>query len=389
MRSTELLIERFRELYRAEPERAAFAPGRVNLIGEHTDYNGGHVLPCALEQGISCAVRRRADGKLRFYSMDIPGAGVIERELSRLAPLSSEEWTAYPEGVIWAMAEAGYPLPCGLDLLFYGDIPAGMGLSSSAALEVATGAAVASLFGFNIDNKDLALIGKRAENAYVGVNCGIMDQFASAMGRRGNAVFLDTATLEYAYAPLRMPDHELVIIDSRVKHSLAGSAYNDRRRECETALSLLGTVLETDALCHISPDQFEAVCGVIEDPIILKRARHAVYEDDRTVRALEALTKNDIWEFGRLMNESHISLRDDYEVSCPELDILTELAWAVPGCVGARMTGGGFGGCMVAIVEKAAVKGFVESITDEYRKRTALEARAIIAEPGEGAHVVY
>lgn len=388
MRSTSEIGSEFIRIYGAAPELISFAPGRVNLIGEHTDYNGGHVFPCALELGISCAVRKRADRKLRFYSLDIPGAGVAEGSLDELKPLTNRSWTAYPEGVIHAMLEAGLPVEQGADFLFGGDIPSGMGLSSSAALEVATGKAVSELFGLGVDPVKLALIGKRAENAYVGVNCGIMDQFASAMGRKGCAVFLDTATLEHAYAPVEMDAHELVIVDSRVKHSLAGSAYNDRRRECEEALRALAPVTGGDALCHITPGEFEAHKDAIADPVCRKRAKHAVYEDHRTVAALDALEKGDMALFGRLMNESHISLRDDYEVSCEELDILTSLAWELPGVLGARMTGGGFGGCMIALVEKSAADGFIEAIRTAYSERTGLEARFIAAEPGDGVRIV-
>lgn len=388
MFSIEALNELFKERFGSAPEVLAFAPGRVNLIGEHTDYNGGHVLPCALEAGISCAVRKRSDRRLRFFSADMPRAGVIETELDALEPLAFRRWTAYPEGVIHAMRKTGYPIESGADFVFAGDIPSGMGLSSSAALELAAGTAVSALFGLGLSKKALALIGKEAENHYVGVNCGIMDQFASAMGKRGNAVFLDTATLDFTYAPLEMDDTELVIVDSRVKHSLASSAYNDRRAECEAALAALRSVLEVEALCHVTPDQFEAVKDVICDPVQRKRAKHAVYENARTVAALEALTAGNLWEFGRLMNESHVSLRDDYEVSCRELDILTRIAWNTPGVIGARMTGGGFGGCMVALVARPAVPEFTERISKGYFDSTGLTARSIIAMPGDGAHVV-
>lgn len=388
MRDTQILKNRFYELYGAEPEVVSFAPGRVNLIGEHTDYNGGHVFPCALEMGISCAARRRDDEVLRFFSMDIEKAGVIETRLSALCPLSIHRWTAYPEGVIHAMIRAGYDIPCGADFVFCGDIPSGMGLSSSAALEVATGAAVSALFGLGISNTELALIGKSAENGYVGVNCGIMDQFASAMGKKDHAVFLDTATLEYSYAPLELGDAELVIVDSGVKHSLAGSAYNDRRRECEQALDALKSVTKLNALCDLSPDEFERYRDAIADPVCRKRAKHAVCENARTREALAALDSGELEAFGRLMNESHISLRDDYEVSCPELDILTGLAWSVDGVIGARMTGGGFGGCMIAIVRGDAVDDFTGTVREGYLKRTGLEARFITAKPGDGAHII-
>ena len=388
MRDTHAVTAKFRELFGAEPELVSFAPGRVNLIGEHTDYNGGHVFPCALGLGITCAARAREDSVLRFFSLDIPDTGMIESSLDVIIPCRNKLWTAYPEGVIYAFNMAGFPIIHGMDLLFYGDIPAGVGLSSSAALEVATGTMLAKMFGYDIPMPQIALLGQYAENRYVGMNCGIMDQFASAMGKRAHAIFLDTATLDFDYAPIMTADAELVIVDSRVKHSLTGSAYNDRRRECEEALYNIRTVLDTDALCHITPEQFESIKDVIIDPVCRKRAKHAVYENARTVAALEALTAGDIWKFGQLMNESHISLRDDYEVSCEELDILTELAWSLPGVIGARMTGGGFGGCMVCLVLRSELQNFTESIRSGYIEKTGLEARFVVAKPGDGAHMI-
>ena len=388
MRDTRELINGFQAVFGGRPELLAFAPGRVNLIGEHTDYNGGHVFPCALELGVSCAAKKREDDVLRFYSLDVPDAGVIELRLGELAPLRTKQWSCYPEGVIHAMREEGCAIGTGADMLFYGDIPAGMGLSSSAALEVVTGAALNGLFDLGLSNQQLALFGKTAENRYAGVNCGIMDQFASAMGKAGHAIFLDTASLKYRYAPLQLDDEELVIVDSRVKHSLAGSAYNDRRRGCEQALRDLQNRLNVASLGALSPAEFELSAELITDPVCRRRARHAVYENARTITALEALERGMLDEFGKLMNASHVSLRDDYEVSCEELDVLTEIAWSLPGVVGARMTGGGFGGCMIAIVKKHAVDEFVRQVRERYLERTGLEAGFIIAKPGEGAHIL-
>ncbi len=387
MRETVELIDRFIGIFGEKPELVAFAPGRVNLIGEHTDYNGGHVFPCALTLGVSCAARPRNDRILRFASLDLPGE-IIETDLDSLLPLSRRVWTAYPEGVIHSFIEEGFRIDTGADMLFYGDIPSGVGLSSSAAVEVATGVMLREMFGLRLSSERIAQLCQRAENRYVGVSCGIMDQFASSMGRNGHAIFLDTHSLLFEYAPLAMEDAEIVIVDSRVKHSLAGSAYNDRRRECEEALAALSTVLDIDALCHITPDQFEAVKDVIADPICRRRAKHAVYENARTVAALEALDRGDLFKFGRLMNESHVSLRDDYEVSCPELDVLTEIAWSIPGVIGARMTGGGFGGCMVAIVEKASVEEFTAAVSAGYEAKTGLKAGFICVQPGDGAHII-
>ena len=364
-----------------------FAPGRVNLIGEHTDYNGGHVFPCALTIGTYGAIRKRNDRTLRFYSMNFPDAGMIETSLDDLVPDKKAGWTNYPKGVIWAIEQKGYPLPCGLDMLIYGNIPNGSGLSSSASLEVLTGLMIRDAFGFDdLSMQDLALIGQYAENQYNGMNCGIMDQFASAMGKKDCAIFLDTATLEYTYAPVALQDARIVITNSKVKHSLVTSAYNDRRRESETALKDLQAKLDIQTLGELDEAVFEANCQLIESPLCRKRAKHAVYENQRTIRAVEALNRQDVEEFGRLMNQSHISLRDDYEVSCPEIDLLVDLAWKMPGVLGSRITGGGFGGCTVSIVKKDAVDPFISSLGAAYKKSTGHEAEFYVVDIGDGAH---
>ena len=313
----EQLIKAFRELFGEEGElHVYFAPGRVNLIGEHTDYNGGHVFPCALTIGTYAVARRREDRKIRFYSQNFPKSGVVETSLDDLTPYEAAGWTNYPKGVMWAFEGRGYKLPSGIDMLIYGNIPNGSGLSSSASLEVLTGTVLRDLFGFDdLSMTDLALIGQYSENNYNGMNCGIMDQFASAMGKKDHAIFLDTSDLSYEYASVKLEDAKIVITNSKVKHSLVSSAYNDRRKECETALKELQKVMDVPSLGALTEDEFEAKKDAIQSEVRQRRAKHAVYENQRTIKAVEALKNNDIERFGALMNASHVSLRDDYEVS--------------------------------------------------------------------------
>ena len=274
--SVQELKDKFKELFGGDGDiHAYFAPGRVNLIGEHTDYNGGHVFPCALTIGTYGIIRPRADRKLRFYSVNFSGLGIIETSLDELVPEEAADWTNYPKGVMWTFEKRGYHLPTGADILIYGDIPAGSGLSSSASLEVLTGLMLRDTFGFDISMVDLALIGQYSENNFNGMNCGIMDQFASAMGKKDCAIFLDTATLEYEYAPIKLPDAKIVITNSKVKHSLVSSAYNDRRRECETALKELQAVVDIKTLGDLTEEQFEAHKDAIQDPVCRKRAKQA------------------------------------------------------------------------------------------------------------------
>ena len=386
---TTKLVEKFQELFGAEGDiRTYFAPGRVNLIGEHTDYNGGHVFPCALTLGTYGIARKREDNKLRFYSVNFERLGVIESSLEDLKPYKAAEWTNYPKGVMWAFEERGYKLPNGLDILLYGNIPNGSGLSSSASLEVLTGVILKDMFGFDVSMTDIALIGQFSENNFNGCNCGIMDQFASAMGKKDNAIFLDTNTLQYEYAPVVLEDAKIVIINSKVKHSLVDSAYNDRRNECETALKELQEVVAVQTLGDLTEEAFEKHKDAIKSEIRQKRARHAVYENQRTIRAVEALKENRIEKFGKLMNESHRSLRDDYEVSCKEIDILVDLAWETEGVIGSRITGGGFGGCTVSIVKNDAVDGFIKNIGEQYLAKVGHEAEFYVVDIGDGARVL-
>ena len=380
------LINTFKEKFGSKGEiRTYFAPGRVNLIGEHTDYNGGHVFPCALTLGTYGAVRKRRDQKLRFYSINLDKRGVIYSNLNDLVPSRSASWTNYPKGVMWAFEKRGFKMDYGLDFMIYGNIPNGSGLSSSAALEVLTGLILKDMYGFDVSMTEIALIGQYSENNFNGCNCGIMDQFASANGKKDHAIFLDTNTLEYEYAPVVLKDSQIVIVNSKVKHSLVNSAYNDRRNECEEALKELQTVVDINALGELTEEQFEQYKSAIKSEVRVKRAKHAVYENQRTIKAVAALKKGDIETFGKLMNETHRSLRDDYEVSCEEVDILVDIAWATEGVLGSRITGGGFGGCTVNIVKNNAVDGFVERIQKEYKERTGIEAEIYFASIGEGA----
>jgi len=381
-------METFQNLFGADGDiRTYFAPGRVNLIGEHTDYNGGHVFPCALTLGTYAVARKRDDHVLRFYSENFASLGVIETSLDDLVPDEKADWTNYPKGVMWTFEKRGYKLPQGMDIAIYGDIPNGSGLSSSASLEVLTGIVLKDMFGFDeITMPEIAQIGQYSENNFNGCNCGIMDQFASAMGKKDNAIFLDTNTLEYEYAPVVLPDAKIVITNSKVKHSLVDSAYNDRRSECETALEELKSEMPIVTLGDLTEAEFEAHKDTIKDPVRQLRAKHAVYENQRTIRAVAALKANNIEEFGKLMNESHISLKNDYEVSCEEIDILVDLAWEIPGVIGSRITGGGFGGCTVSIVKNDAVDTFIEKVGNGYKEQTGNTAEFYVVEVGDGAH---
>lgn len=381
----ENVLAKFKELFGDEGEIGVyFAPGRVNMIGEHTDYNGGHVFPCALTIGTYGVARKRADKKLRFFSMNFEQRGIIESSLDDLTPSKAAGWTNYPKGVMWAFGEKGMPVEYGMDLVLFGNIPNGSGLSSSASVEVLTGFILRDMFGFDVTNQDLALIGQFSENNYNGVNCGIMDQFAIAMGKAGHAIFLDTATLEYEYAPIKLENAKIVIACSNKKRGLGDSKYNERRSECETALAEIQTVKDIKSLGELTEDEFEAVKENVKSDVRIQRAKHAVYENQRTVKAVDALQKNNIALFGELMNASHVSLRDDYEVTGIELDTLVEEAWKVEGVIGSRMTGAGFGGCTVSIVKDEAVDTFIEQVGKAYEAKIGYVADFYVVEIGDG-----
>ncbi|MBR7019653.1 MAG: galactokinase [Lachnospiraceae bacterium] len=364
--------------------RVYFAPGRVNLIGEHTDYNGGHVFPCALTIGTYGVARKRDDRKLRMYSVNFPQSGVIESSLDGLSYRAEDGWTNYPKGVLWAAAEQGYAADRGLDIQYCGTIPNSSGLSSSASIEVLTGEILRDMFGFTYNGITNAKIGQRAENAFIGVNCGIMDQFAIAMGKKDHAIFLDTATLAYEYAPIAMEGVKIVIMNTNHKRGLGESKYNERRAECEEALAEMQTAAAIPSLGALTEAEFETMADAIVSPVCRKRAKHAVYENRRTIRAVEALKQGDLAEFGRLMNESHVSLRDDYEVTGRELDTLVEAAWKVPGVIGARMTGAGFGGCAVCLVKEENVEQLIREVGEQYERTIGYPATFYVVEIGDG-----
>ncbi len=380
-----MMMAKFAEVFGdSEGVTVYFAPGRVNLIGEHTDYNGGHVFPCALTIGTYGAARKRNDNKLRFYSMNFEEKGVNESSLEDLTPYKEAGWTNYPKGILWAFEQRGMKLPCGMDLLLNGNIPNGSGLSSSASVEVLTGYILRDLFGFEVTNQDLALIGQFSENQFNGTNCGIMDQFSIAMGKEGHAIFLDTSDLSFQYAPISLKGAKIVIACSNKKRELSDSKYNERRGECETALSELQTVTEIRSLGDLTEEAFEKYQSAIQSEVRVRRARHAVSENQRTVRAVKALQNSDVKLFGQLMNASHVSLRDDYEVTGIELDTLVEEAWKVEGVIGSRMTGAGFGGCTVSIVKDEAVENFIAQVGKAYEAKIGYAADFYVVEIGDG-----
>ena len=381
------LFDMFAELFGdSEGARFYFSPGRVNLIGEHTDYNGGHVFPCALTLGTYGAARKREDNKIHLYSMNLDSFGVVEASLDDLTNKKEYNWANYPLGVVWAFKEKGHTITSGFDMVIWGNIQNGSGLSSSASLEVLTGVILTDLFEIkDLSMTDLALIGQYSENNFNGCNCGIMDQFAVAMGKKDHAIFLNTSDLSYEYAPCVLDGAKIVITNSKVKHSLVDSAYNDRRNECAAALKALQSELDIQALGDLTPEEFEAHKSLIKDEIQLQRAKHAVYENQRTIDAVTALKAGDIESFGKLMNQSHISLRDDYDVSCEEIDILVDLAWKIPGVLGSRITGGGFGGCTVSIVKDESIDTFIETIGKTYLEKVGHEAEFYTVDIGDGA----
>lgn len=381
------LFDMFAELFGdSEGARFYFSPGRVNLIGEHTDYNGGHVFPCALTLGTYGAARKREDNKIHFYSMNLDSFGVVEASLDDLTNKKEYNWANYPLGVVWAFKEKGHTITSGFDMVIWGNIPNGSGLSSSASLEVLTGVILTDLFEIkDLSMTDLALLGQYSENNFNGCNCGIMDQFAVAMGKKDHAIFLNTSDLSYEYAPCVLDGAKIVITNSKVKHSLVDSAYNDRRNECAAALKALQSELDIQVLGDLTPEEFEAHKSLIKDEIQLQRAKHAVYENQRTIDAVTALKAGDIESFGKLMNQSHISLRDDYDVSCEEIDILVDLAWKIPGVLGSRITGGGFGGCTVSIVKDESIDTFIETIGKTYLEKVGHEAEFYTVDIGDGA----
>ena len=380
-----MLQDNFINVFNVKDQHLFFSPGRVNLIGEHTDYNGGHVFPCALSFGTYGIISKRNDRKVRLYSMNFEDLGVIEFSLDCMVYDKSHDWANYPKAVIKTFENHGYRTEHGFDILFYGNIPNGAGLSSSASLEVLMAVIINDLNNFNLDMISMVKMCQEAENKFIGVNCGIMDQFAIGMGTEGCAILLDCNTLEYRYSKINMEGYKIVIGNTNKKRGLADSKYNERRSECETALAQIQTVKNINSLGELTEEEFEEVKNVITDPIVRKRAKHAVYENQRTLKAVKALENNNLLLFGKLMSESHISLRDDYEVTGKELDTLVSLAWEMPGVIGARMTGAGFGGCTVSIVKEENVQNFIDTITKKYTEIIGYAPDFYVATISDGA----
>lgn len=366
--------------------REYFAPGRVNLIGDHTDYNGGHVFPCAINLGTYGMAEKRSDNKLCFYSVNFPEAGIVSADFTKLR--REKNWADYPKGVIQTFGERGMELPCGLNMLLCGNLPHGSGLSSSASVEVLTGYILRDLFGFDVTNEELAKIGQYSENNFNGVNCGIMDQFAIAMGKKGQAVFLDTSALSYEYVPVSLLQAAFVITCSNVKRELGESAYNERRAESERALADLQQVIGIRTLGDMTGEMFEVYQSAVRDEVCRRRARHAVYENQRTIQAKEALKRKDVETVGRLMNESHRSLSEDYEVTGDTMDTLVGISQAQPGVWGSRITGAGFGGCTVSLVQSGCVEAFQREVGKKYTEKTGLRADFYAVEIADGPVVL-
>ncbi|PAD34305.1 galactokinase [Terribacillus saccharophilus] len=380
------LTASFQEIFQtADTPRQFFAPGRINLIGEHTDYNGGHVFPAAISYGTYALAVKRSDNLLRFYSMNFSENGIIERTLDDLAYRSEDDWANYPKGVLLYLQQTTGKITSGLDILFYGDIPNGAGLSSSASIELVTGVLADSIYGLEMERIPLVQLGQRVENEYIGVNSGIMDQFSVGMGKQGHAILLDCNTLDYEHAPVDLSEHVILIANTNKQRTLSGSKYNERRSECEAALQDLQQKLKINSLGELTPNTFEQHHTLISNPVHVKRARHAVYENNRTIEALKKLQKHDLAAFGELMNDSHRSLRDDYEVTGQELDTIVEAAWAQAGVLGARMTGAGFGGCAIALVEKDKADAVQAGIQQHYKEKIGYEATFYTATIGDGA----
>ena len=380
-----MLQDNFVNVFNIKDQHLFFSPGRVNLIGEHTDYNGGHVFPCALSFGTYAIMAKRNDRKVRLYSMNFEDLGIIEFDLDNMVYDKAHDWANYPKGVIKTFENHGHKTEHGFDILFYGNIPNGAGLSSSASLEVLMALIINDLNNFDLDMISMVKMCQEAENKFIGVNCGIMDQFSIGMGTEGCAILLDCNTLEYRYSKINMDGYKIVIGNTNKKRGLADSKYNERRSECESALAQIQTVKNINSLGELTEEEFEEVKNVITDPIVRKRAKHAVYENQRTLKAVKALENNDLLLFGKLMSESHISLRDDYEVTGKELDTLVSLAWEMPGVIGARMTGAGFGGCTVSIVKEENVQYFIDTITEKYTEIIGYAPDFYVANISDGA----
>ena len=364
-----------------------FSPGRVNLIGEHNDYNGGFVFPCALSFGIYCLIRKTERKTVKFASLDMPFEAEVNVE--DLNKAIGKEWVNYPIGVFAQFMKKGLTFDKGADMLFYGDVPTGAGLSSSAALEVVTGVVINDMYGFGIDRIELAKMGQKAEHEYALVNCGIMDQFASAMGKKDHAIFLNCDTLAYELVPVKLEGVKIVISNTNSPHKLDSGKYNERVAECQAAVKAIQPFQQINALGEISWEDFLKVEGKIENDTVRRRARHVVSEIQRTEDAVKELKAGNLVRFGELMNGSHDSLRDDYEVTGFELDTMVEEGRKIEGVIGTRMTGGGFGGCTVSLVKDDAVEAFIQQVGANYEEKTGLKPVFYVAEIGDGGKKIF
>ena len=382
---TGVLEKRFEEIYGTKVEHLYFAPGRVNLIGEHIDYNGGRVFPCALSFGTYLAVALRDDQKIAFASMNQAFRLECDPTIFEHKPA---EWVKYPLGVVKEFADRGFD-PWGFDILYFGDIPNGAGLSSSASIEVVTAFMLNDLLHAGLDVEELVKMSQRAENLFVGMNCGIMDQFAVGMGKKEHAIALDCGTLDYDLIPLHLNGYKLVITNSNKNHDLVTSEYNVRRSQCEQALADINQALNVKHLCDLSEEELERARHLISDETVYRRARHAVTENARVNEAIDVLQKGDLVRFGELMNESHRSLKEDYEVTGVEMDTLAEEGQKLPGVLGSRITGGGFGGCTVSLVKEDNVQEFIEKLASVYHDKVGLNAEFYVADIGDGVRKIY
>jgi galactokinase len=365
----------------SEKNRTFFSPGRVNLIGEHTDYNGGLVFPCALSFGSYLVIRKRNDNVIKFATSNFEYKASVE--LGKITEKHGKEWVNYPLGVMNQLANKGFKLG-GMELYFSGNIPNGAGLSSSASIEVVTAFAINEIFGFGLDRVELVKLSQKAENEFCGVNCGIMDQFAVGMGKADHAIALDCDTLKYELVPVKLNDYRLVIANTNKRRGLADSKYNERRGECDTAVENLNKVRPIKLLGELSYAEFAKIQNNIPNETVRRRANHVVSEIERVKTAVAALKAGELLEFGKLMNASHDSLRDDYEVTGVELDTLVEEARKIKGVIGSRMTGAGFGGCTVTLIHKDSLDKFYKEVAENYTKRTGLKADFYTAEIGDG-----
>lgn len=381
----ERMQESFKQVFETMPERVFFAPGRVNLIGEHTDYNGGYVFPAALTVGTYMAVRPREDQEVHLYSGNFSELGTIVFHLDELVYKEEHDWANYVKGVLAVFAEDGFTGNRGFEAYVYGNIPNGAGLSSSASIELVAGTAWDALNNFGMDRVRMVQLAQKAENEFIGVNCGIMDQFAIGMGKAEHAMLLDCDSLDYSYAPVALEGMNLVIANTNVRRGLADSKYNERRSECETALSQLQQEMDVKFLCQVTPGELAEKSHLISDSTVLRRAKHAVTENARTIEAQQKLKEGNLPAFGKLMNESHISLRDDYEVTGEQLDALAQAAWNQPGVVGSRMTGAGFGGCTVSLVQEENMEETLAAIEKEYEQATGIKTEFYVVGIGDGA----